>query len=832
MQKPGDPWRVLGVGLVAAGIGVGIVAGAPAAVASPSESSDSQGSSDSSASQGPSGKSAPRAERRTATDGTRTTERRRSARAADPYTRDEKPARSTVREPRAEIPEVTETLEADAAEPDPIATRVTETESGEATSSAKAVTPVTLRSVVAQRPVTVADVVTDTLTWVGLRGIADDLPLPAAPVSSLLESLWLGVRQSQYTWNNQRPRADVTMSGPGPDGDITGNFNAVDYDDVALTYALRTGPAHGTVALDRAGGFVYTPDGSGRADTFTVTVDDTVGNPFHVHGLLGLLGLGGPTRVVVTIAATAARAGGDDDVAIVTDDQGRIRAVDGRFTDRRVNTTADAAEVLNAMAVTLGIAENFARASGITVGTVGKGSSTEITYRFTESIGGVEVLGSQVILVTDLTGVVTGLFNNYRGVGQSFDVTPDATLDEIDEVRRFARGIFPETSLHTAELVVYALDDRDPRLAWRVIVERPETGEPAPSGETLVFHADGPYVGEVIVTSAGASAYTVTGYARDWLGDYREITTETREVSWLRIREMYDAARNIATYRTSYPLFGRLGPVLPGRVIKRGWFGWDRAAVSAHANAAAVYDFFATVLGRDSFDDRGALIEVSIRYSPARSAAYANAFWDPIRRQFVFGNGGYLQAALDVVGHEFTHAVVTSVVGGGLPVLDHAESGALNEAYADILGMLIEGKQGRDRWLIGEDSELGAIRDLADPGSMSTSLGPYRAHYADRYDLPGDDHGEHLNSTIFSHAAYRMMTDPATAAVTDDMWATLFYQSLSKLGAAAMFVDGRAAVVNTAAQVLKWTPAQVAAIEKAFDDVGIRTGKTSLTVAA
>ncbi len=38
-------------------------------------------------------------------------------------------------------------------------------------------------------------------------------------------------------------------------------------------------------------------------------------------------------------------------------------------------------------------------------------------------------------------------------------------------------------------------------------------------------------------------------------------------------------------------------------------------------------------------------------------------------------------------------------------MLERDEPGALNEAYADILGLLIEGKTGTDRWLIGEDSD-------------------------------------------------------------------------------------------------------------------------------
>ena len=838
---------------------MGVLAGAPVAAGSPSDSSGSPGSAEASGSATSTADSAPstadaapaertpRGAKSGDTDRSRSIDDRRSARAAargdvrgtdneftwrwrnhadkDSLTEERSESAGPVERPAP----VTPADEAPATHSDeqtaaalPSAQTLAEAPPGAGT--------VTLRSVVSARPVTVASIVTDTLTWVGLGRFADGLPLPASPVSSVLEALWLAVRQSQYTWNNQRPRSEVTTSGPGPDGTVTGALNAVDYDDVALTYSLHAGPKYGTVVLDGVGGFTYIPDGSGRADTFTVTIDDTVGNPFHVHGLLGALGLAVPTRVVVSIAGNIAPADLNE-VAVVTDAKGRVKAIDGRFTDRKVGSAADAAAVLNDMAATLGIAEHFARTAHITTSRVGVGSTAEIIYRVTEFVAGIEVIGSDVILVTDIHGAVTGLFNNYRGVGESFGVTPDATLDEADEIRRLIRARYPEKSLRSSELIIYALDDDNPRLAWRVVVERSARHMLVPSGAVVVFHADGPYVGEVIVTNTAASAFEVTGYARDWLGDYRAINTTMRRTPWYVVREMYDTTRNIATYRTSYPLWGLAGPALPGRVVTRGWLGWDRGAVSAHANAAAVYDYFATVLGRTSFDDKGALIEISIRYAPLLSRTYANAFWDPIAQQFVFGNRGRLEAALDIVGHEFTHAVVTSVVGGGKPVLYHGESGALNEAYADILGMLIEGKQGRGRWLIGEDSLLGAIRNLADPKSIRTSLGPYRAHYDDRYTGSGDNYGEHINSTIFSHAVYRMMVDPANIGVTDEMWATVFYQSLSRLGATSKFPEGRAAVVNTS-RALNFSSAQVAAIEQAFDAVGITAVSAPLSLVA
>ena len=711
-----------------------------------------------------------------------------------------------------------------------------------------------LRSVVSARPVTISSIVTDLLTWAGLRSLADGAPAPAVPVSSVGEALWLVVRRSQYTLNNQRPTTEATISGPGPDGVVTGNLNAVDYDDAALGYTVTAGPASGSVAIDAFGGFTYTPDAAKplRGDRFTVIIDDTVGNPFHIHGLLGLLGVTGPTEVTIVVPApTSVRAPQASDlggllsregVAVTTNDDGFVKVIDGRFTDLVITSTADAASVLNALAPALGVTAGFADPSTITAATAGTGRSVEHFYRLTETIGGITVLGSDVILVTDAAGAVTGLFNNYVGLSGDFDVTPASSVDDESEIRLIAGTAYLGSgagggslesllaqSTFTDQLVIYAIDDdAAPDLAWRVILQLPDTGDMSQSGATYLIDADGADAGVIIVAASNVQDYTSIGLAQDWLGQQRNITFDT---TFFKHDTLVDAIRNITTYKTSYTMFGAGGPVLPGTVVKRGWFGWDTSAISAHANTAVVYDYYADVLGRTSFDGNGALIEVSIRYNPTTSTGdYANAFWDPIRQQFAFGDSGYLQAALDVVGHEFTHAVVSYVVGDGGPVWYYNESGALSEAYADILGALIEGKSGPDRWLVGEDSDLGFIRNLADPASIVTVLGPYRDNYATRYTGTEDDGGEHLNSTIFSHAAYTMMTDAATSDVSDETWATVFYQSLYRLSPDAVFTDARAAVLSTAT-ALEFTTAQLDAIRDAFDSAGILDTAASLSIA-
>ncbi len=74
-----------------------------------------------------------------------------------------------------------------------------------------------------------------------------------------------------------------------PDGVITGTLNGSQADGYVLDYTVTGAPAFGSVSVDPAGGFTYTPTPDfaalGGTDTFTVSADDRPGNPRHWHGL-------------------------------------------------------------------------------------------------------------------------------------------------------------------------------------------------------------------------------------------------------------------------------------------------------------------------------------------------------------------------------------------------------------------------------------------------------------------------------------------------------------------------------------------------------------------
>lgn len=79
------------------------------------------------------------------------------------------------------------------------------------------------------------------------------------------------------------------------------------------------------------------------------------------------------------------------------------------------------------------------------------------------------------------------------------------------------------------------------------------------------------------------------------------------------------------------------------------------------------------------------------------------------RHRFIFGSTNQIsQVALDVVGHELTHALIAKTAG----LVYENESGAINESIADIMGVMLERfvLPNNWNWTIGEDGVT--VRDL------------------------------------------------------------------------------------------------------------------------
>ena len=247
-------------------------------------------------------------------------------------------------------------------------------------------------------------------------------------------------------------------------------------------------------------------------------------------------------------------------------------------------------------------------------------------------------------------------------------------------------------------------------------------------------------------------------------------------------------------------------------------------AISLLSNMEVVHDYYRSTLGRTSFDNDSAAIYIG--YNDPQSVAGNNAYWSGGKQMFCYSvpdsDQDYAKG-LDVMGHEFTHAVIDYVVTNPSDKDKHGltyrgETGALNESYADIMGSIIEGKNWSDsgRWLLAEDAGR-AIRNMADPHSLNEN---HPNNYSDFYTGTADSGGVHRNSGIFNLASYKMMNDSRTTGIKESDWARLFYRSMFRLSTDAKFVDARCAIIASA-NVMGFSGDQQEAIKDAFDAVGV-----------
>lgn len=246
----------------------------------------------------------------------------------------------------------------------------------------------------------------------------------------------------------------------------------------------------------------------------------------------------------------------------------------------------------------------------------------------------------------------------------------------------------------------------------------------------------------------------------------------------------------------------------------------QKAAISGHYNAGLSFAYFKSKFNRNSIDGGGGNILSFINITESDGSSMENAFWNGAAMWY--GNGGStfkpLARGLDVGGHEMTHGVVEKTAN----LVYQNESGALNESFADVFGVLIENDTD---WKIGEDvMQVGAglpasLRDLSNPHNGVSSNSPWWQpnHVNEKYTGTQNNGGVHINSGIPNYAFYLFTTNAAVGKVKAEQ---VYYKALRDyLTKSSKFVDCRIAVIQAATDLYGATVANAAA--SAFSTVGI-----------
>lgn len=251
---------------------------------------------------------------------------------------------------------------------------------------------------------------------------------------------------------------------------------------------------------------------------------------------------------------------------------------------------------------------------------------------------------------------------------------------------------------------------------------------------------------------------------------------------------------------------------------------WNsKAAVSAHYNGGIAYEYFRTRFNRNSINGKGGTVISIINVTESNGSGMDNAFWNGSAMFYGNGNTGFkpLAGSLDVAGHEMSHGVIQETAN----LTYQGESGALNESFADVFGVLID----RDDYRLGEEvvklSQFpsGALRDVSNPHNGGSSLndsGYQPAHMNEKYNGSQDNGGVHINSGIVNFAFYKI----ATQLGKDDA-EKIYYAALTKyLTKSSQFIDCRNAVIQAGKDLFGANSPKIGQIENSFAEVGIGQG--------
>ena len=257
---------------------------------------------------------------------------------------------------------------------------------------------------------------------------------------------------------------------------------------------------------------------------------------------------------------------------------------------------------------------------------------------------------------------------------------------------------------------------------------------------------------------------------------------------------------------------------------------WNNpTAVSAQYNAQVSYEYFRTTFNRSSFDGQGGSIISLINVADEDGEGLDNAFWNG--KAMFYGNGRTafkpIAGALDVGGHEISHGVIRNTAN----LIYEGESGAINESFADIFGVMID----RDDWLLAEDVvntdvfTSGAMRNIQDPhnGVNAGDAGWQPKNVSEQYTGEQDNGGVHRNSGIANYAYYLFAT---ASEVGKDKAEQVYYRALTTyLTASSQFVDLRLAVLQSATDLHGENSSELEAARAAFDAAGILDGEPTRT---
>jgi bacillolysin len=455
---------------------------------------------------------------------------------------------------------------------------------------------------------------------------------------------------------------------------------------------------------------------------------------------------------------------------------------------------------------------------------------------------GVRVVGADVAQQVS-GGQIVSMFGTLY---DDIDIDPSPTLD-ADRARAIVEDAAGVEIGREPELVVLPRGAASPVLTWRV--------RAAAGSDVREYFIDA-HSGAVVLEYSDLKTQSAVGRGNGVLGDSKKISVSAGGGQFTASDRLRPPSITTYDLRGDYQRVIRyLNSVIdlaPGDLATDSDNDWtDAAVVDAHVYSGWTYDYFFKRHGRRGLDNRNLGI-ISIVH-PARRQDIAEVFQtvpDFYLNAGYYGDGvmvygeglpggftsggqtvDFFSGALDIVAHELTHGVTDYT--SSLIYLN--ESGALNEAFSDIMATAVEfffqqagSGNLRADYLVGEDViRPGGIRSLADPGAYGDP-----DHYSRRFTGTNDNGGVHINSGIANHAFYLAiegganrtsgLTVQGVGGANREQIERVFYRAFTQmLPSNATFAIARAATIQSARDLFGANSSAERAVTQAWTAVGV-----------
>ena len=456
-----------------------------------------------------------------------------------------------------------------------------------------------------------------------------------------------------------------------------------------------------------------------------------------------------------------------------------VNNIQGKYSEVKIIDSQSAMTSLEDVKEELGIAS-------VTEELVEDSSSTNDvlnTYRLKQIYQGLEVYNSGVLVYADKEGNAKGVINKYYSISD-FDITPKHTADEL-QAKAIEALEYEDTQPLNSQLIIFPLETGTITLAYKYEINIGiATANVIISDETSE------------VLDKQVPIYFVVS------DDLHEFYNGSQYI-------MQDKERNIQIYLANNT---EMSKFVTKKFTLYSWDTLEEAlseenspVIQAMNTAQKCYDYYKNQFNYLSFNQTGDMelkivlgMQTSNRMYRADNACYAN-------QQFiVLGNENLFNDQIEVFGHEYTHGIFDHLVN----ISDNnIEGQALNEAYADIMGMCLEAHYENKERIDGVLCE--------EIPNQTRNIKESSNRYLENKSDYGLTKSEHQDSTIISRAAY-LMSEYLTREEFEDVWFT----SISLLFNNPDFYDCRYAVVE-AAKGLNLSEEKIERINEAFNKVGI-----------